>query len=318
VRLGDWRGSVAQQTERVSGDGGSLVLVSRAQLTGYANDGHEEVYLYSLAEGGFRCVSCNPTGGSYGEAVLIPDTTNAYQPRWLSEDGTGCSSIRLKRWRRVMKTGRGMCMSGSATGRVAVRQSAGCVFLISSGRTRDGALFDDATPDGSDVFFTTRGQLTPEDGDEQSNVFDARVGGGFPYTTPAGDCASEAACRPAESTPPALAAPASAGPPPPEGSVEGESVSRASVLSVKHDGALVLVRVRVSGEGRVTLTGDGLAGFSRTFTRAGVYTLRARLSAAGRARAHTRGGLALLLRIHFTPPVGRATSTTWKSRVKIP
>ena len=40
MSLGDWRGSVAQQTERVSGDGGSLVLVSQAQLTGYANARH--------------------------------------------------------------------------------------------------------------------------------------------------------------------------------------------------------------------------------------------------------------------------------------
>ena len=179
-------------------------------------------------------------------------------------------------------------------------------------------MFDDATPDGSDVFFTTRGQLTPEDMDGQSNVFDARVGGGFPYTTPAGDCASEAACRPAESTPPALAAPESAGPPPPEGQVEGESASRGSVLSVKHDGALVLVRVRVSCRGRVTLMASGLVVFSRMLSRAGVYTLRARLSAAGRARAHTPGGLALLLRIHFTPLVGQATSVTRRTRVKIP
>ena len=71
------------------------------------------------------------------------------------------------------RDGTGSCQTG-----------AGCVFLISSGKTRDGALFDDATPDGSDVFFTTRGQLTPEDGDEQSNVFDARVGGGSPTPPP--------------------------------------------------------------------------------------------------------------------------------------
>ena len=86
-----------------------------------------------------------------------------------------------------------------------------------------------------------------------------------------------------------LAAPESAGPPPPEGSVAVESVSRVTVLSVKHEGQLVLVRVRVSGKGRVTLTGVGLAGFSRMLSHAGVYTLRARLSPLGE-REHTRGG----------------------------
>jgi hypothetical protein len=314
VGLGDWRGSVAQQTERVSGDGRSLVLVSSEQLTGYANEGHQEVYLYSLAGGGFTCVSCNPTGSSYGEAVLIPDLTNAYQPRWVSEDGD-----------RVFFDTTEALVAGDENGTWDVyewerdetgscKTEPGCVFLISSGRTRDGALFDDATPDGSDVFFTTRGQLTPEDGDEQSNVFDARVGGGFPYTTPAGNCGSEAACRPPESTPPSLPAPSSAGTPPPEGSVAAESVSRVSVLSVRHEGQLVLVRVRVSGKGRVTLTGAGLAGFSRMLSRAGVYTLRARLSASGRARA--RAGFMLLVHIHFTPPVGQATLTTRRTRVK--
>ena len=210
MRLGDWRGSVAQQTERVSGDGGSVVLVSQEQLTGYANDGHEEVYSYSLAEGSFTCVSCNPTGSSHGEAVLIPDTTNAYQPRWVSEDGSRvffdttealAAGDENETW-DVYEWERGG--TGSCT------KPAGCQFLISSGKTRDGALFDDATPDGSDVFFTTRGKLTPEDTDEQSNLFDARVGGGFPYTTPVANCGSESACRAPESTPPALSASASA------------------------------------------------------------------------------------------------------------
>ena len=318
VDLGDWRGSVAQQTERVSGDGGSVVLVSQEQLSGYANDGHEEVYLYSLAEGAFTCVSCNPTGSSYGEAVLIPDITNAYQPRWVSEDGDRVFFDSTEALAAGDENGTWDVYEWERDGTGSCETGPGCVFLISSGRTRDGALFDDATPDGSDVFFTTRGQLTPEDMDEQSNVFDARVGGGFPYTTPAGNCGSEGACRAPESTPPALAAPAGAGTPPPEGSVAAESVSRVSVLSVGHEGQLVLVRVRVSGKGRVTLTGAGLAGLSRTLSRAGVYTLRARLSTAGSARARSRGGLALLLHIHFTPPIGQATSMTRRTRVKIP
>ena len=314
ARLGDWRGSVAQQTERVSGDGGSLVLVSSEQLTGYVNGGHQEVYSYSLAGGGFTCVSCNPTGSPYGEAVLIPDRTNAYQPRWVSEDGDRVFFDTTEALVAGDENGTWDVYEWERDGTGSCETAPGCVFLISSGRTRDGALFDDATPDGSDVFFTTRGELTPEDGDEQSNVFDARVGGGFPYVTPAGNCGSEAACRAPESIPPALPVPSSAGTPPPEGSVAGESVSRVSVLSVRHEGQLVLVRVRVSGKGRVALTGAGLAGLSRTLSHAGVYTLRARLSASGRARA--RAGFMLLVHIHFTPPVGQATLTTRRTRVK--
>jgi len=315
--LGDWRGSVAQETARVTGDGGSLVLVSREQLTAYQNEGHDEVYLYSLAGGGFTCVSCNPTGSSYGEAVLIPDTTNAYQPRWVSEDGDRVffdttealvagdenETWDVYEWERE---GTGSCGT-----------PAGCVYLISSGKTRDGALFDDASADGGDVFFTTRGRLTPEDMDEQDNVFDARVGGGFPYTTPPENCGSEGACRAPQSAPPALPSPATGGGVLPSDSVQGVSESHVSVLSVKHDGAVLIVRVRVSGKGRLTITASGLTGFSRQFTGAGLYTLRIRLSAKGSRRAHTAGGLALALHIHFTPPVGQPVSSTRKLKVKI-
>jgi hypothetical protein len=127
------------------------------------------------------------------------------------------------------------------------------------------------------VFFTTRSQLTPEDPDQQSNVFDARVGGGFPYTAPAENCGSEGACSPPESTPPTLPAPAEGDGPAPSGQVAGVSESSMSVLSLKREGRVLVLRVRVSGKGR----------------------------------------LALVLHIRFTPPIGQATSATRKLRVKI-
>jgi hypothetical protein len=58
----------------------------------------------------------------------------------------------------------------------------GSVTLVSPGGPgASDAYYQDSTPDGSDVFFTTREQLTPGDHDGgATDVYDARIDGGFP------------------------------------------------------------------------------------------------------------------------------------------
>ena len=56
----------------------------------------------------------------------------------------------------------------------------GVVSLVSSG----SALTDDRhaviTPSGWDLFLMTSAQLVPQDKDENIDIYDARIGGGFP------------------------------------------------------------------------------------------------------------------------------------------
>ena len=54
------------------------------------------------------------------------------------------------------------------------------VSLISDGTTSTGAVLGGTTPSGNDVFFTTMAQLVPQDADGYDDIYDARVGGGFP------------------------------------------------------------------------------------------------------------------------------------------
>ncbi len=80
----------------------------------------------------------------------------------------------------------------------------GCVGLISSGRAEGGATFLDASADGSDAFFLTDGSLVPSDTGVR-DVYDARVGGGYPISTPVIPCVGDA-CQPLPPTPEAPSA----------------------------------------------------------------------------------------------------------------
>jgi Domain of unknown function (DUF4143) len=90
------------------------------------------------------------------------------------------------------KNGGDISASSSRT-RAAVN---GKASLISSGRSSSDALFVEATPSGSDVFFTTRQQLVGIDTDEATDLYDARAGGGIAAQSPSAQaaCGGEA-CR---------------------------------------------------------------------------------------------------------------------------
>jgi hypothetical protein len=87
--------------------------------------------------------------------------------------------------------------------------SGGCLSLISSGTGTEDAEALDASVDGRDLFFTTATSLLPTD-PTQVDLYDARVGGGFPQPVEAPGCDVDAhQCRPEAQAPPAAPAPAS-------------------------------------------------------------------------------------------------------------
>jgi hypothetical protein len=83
----------------------------------------------------------------------------------------------------------GECTAQSST---FSKQNGGCLYMISSGQSpADSELFD-ATPSGSDVFFSTQSSLLPQDYG-LVDVYDARVNGGLPSPPlPAPSCEGEA------------------------------------------------------------------------------------------------------------------------------
>jgi hypothetical protein len=84
----------------------------------------------------------------------------------------------------------------------------GHVFLISDGRDTgsqvelsDVYLLGSSTS-GHDVFFISSDRLVPQDTDTQMDIYDARVGGGFPFTPPPEPCSGDSCKPPPSGTPP--------------------------------------------------------------------------------------------------------------------
>jgi hypothetical protein len=197
---------------RVSADGTKLLFISTESLTGYNNldkvtgAPDTEVFLYDSVGASLTCVSCNPLGkrpigpSSIPGAVAngtAPGSTFSYKPRVLSAGG-----------RRVFFDSADALVSGDSNTKPATGSgvsdvyeweaqgegscaAARCVGLISSGPAPEGAVFADASADGSDVYFLTGASLVGAD-PGSGDLYDARIGGGFPEPSPPIPCTGDA------------------------------------------------------------------------------------------------------------------------------
>lgn len=190
----------ATGTARVSADGSRLAFLATAPLTEYDSDGKAEVYLYSLATKTLACVSCNPTGERPLGPASIPGALangaafQAYKPRALLESANRLYFDTFDSLAPQDTNNDRDVYQWEAQGTGSCAKAGGCVNLISSGRSEDGARFVDASADGSDVFFTTDGSLVPSD-PGSVDLYDARIGGGFPIPTTPIPCNGDA-CQP--------------------------------------------------------------------------------------------------------------------------
>ena len=173
----------ASGTARVSVDGSVLAFLSAAKLTGFDPKGVTEVYRYSGS--GLACVSCNQTATKPLGPAMIPGAyangtaLEAYKPRALSDSGNRLFFTTKDALVAADTNGDPDVYQWEANGTGSCAKAAGCVDLISSGKAEGGGRFIDASADGSDAFFTTDGSLAFND-PGFLDLYDARVGGGFP------------------------------------------------------------------------------------------------------------------------------------------
>jgi hypothetical protein len=176
-----------------------------------------EAFIYSAETGALACASCNPSGARPSGPSALPGWSNPFEgPRYLSDDGQRLyfeSQDRLlladKNEKRDVYefelAGNGTCSKDSPSFDPA---SGGCHFLISSGQSEDESYLADASPDGRDVFFSTRQALLGRDTNENYDLYDAREGGGFPESAEPSPCEGTE-CKPSLLAAPLLTSPVS-------------------------------------------------------------------------------------------------------------
>jgi hypothetical protein len=194
----------ATGTARVSADGARLLFVSDESLTGYDNTDLDtkapdrQVFLYDDGPKALICVSCNASGARPAGPSTIPATrangsvagSPPYKPRVLALEG-----------RRVFFESEDALVIGDtnnvsdvyqweAQGTGSCTRPGGCVALISSGRDAAGAIFADASAEGADAYFLTEESLVASDLGSL-DLYDARVGGGFPVPSPPIPCTGD-------------------------------------------------------------------------------------------------------------------------------
>jgi sugar lactone lactonase YvrE len=173
-----------------------------------------EFYRFDYGEMNAVCVTCNPLGATpEGPARLASvRSPNIGAPlpaatlgRNLSRDGSrfffettdalvaqdtngrdGCpawGSVPQSASSRACQDvyeweapGKGSCTESSPAYSTL---DAGCIYLISTGKSKDASFFADADLEGNNVFVFTYEQLVGQDGDALLDAYDARVGGGL-------------------------------------------------------------------------------------------------------------------------------------------
>ncbi len=200
----DWSLGLGERTVNLTPDGRGLVFAAHENLTGhpYPGEGSNEVYVYDTQDSSLYCASCRSqaSGGH-----LTPTLNLTYVYRWISEDGDrvffdSSAPLVSQDINNVQDV-----YEWERDGHDGCEESDGCVYLISSGFGEQASLVDASTT-GNDVFFVTPERLTPEDGNETVDMYDARVNGVRPVAVPV---CTGTGCQGAPASAPVFATPAS-------------------------------------------------------------------------------------------------------------
>lgn len=222
--LTQWNFGIRIRTARITPDGRHLLFMlntdegfrGRGGFAGFEHGSScsfegpacRELYLYSADSGRLVCATCNQlTGVAGGDAITDPQVgaavsiTTQHLSNALTADG-----------RRVFFSSSDALVTEDTNGKWDAYEydvATGTVHLLSSGKSTADSYFIEASATGDDVFFVTRERLLGWDVDDNYDLYDARVGGGFPEPVAAAPVCTGDTCRAAFAPQPAGKAPAS-------------------------------------------------------------------------------------------------------------
>lgn len=163
----------------------------------------QELYVYSADTDELACATCVPDG--------TPATASADARTNVQSGGTGPTS-HLNRplsddGRYVFFSTREALVPEDVNNRYDAYEydvAAGRPYLLSSGTSTSNSYFMEVSANGDDAFFVTREQLVGWDRDQVYDLYDARVGGGFPEPPASGSTCVGDACQSSPSAPPSV------------------------------------------------------------------------------------------------------------------
>ncbi len=199
--------SVVSASSEATPDGHYLIFADAADPTPDDTSTVKQIFRYDAANGELIRVSHGQNGfNEDGNTNSLPASIGLFGANSISNDG---SSI-------VFQSTLALVPGVNGANNNVYLWHDGNISLISDGLDHSNTSGDETavtstrllgiTPSGSDIFFTSHDRLVPEDVDNSNDLYDARVGGGFPYQPPVPcDPLAEASCQgppaPVPSTP---------------------------------------------------------------------------------------------------------------------
>ena len=279
---------------------------------------HSQVYRYDVATKELTCVSCPPSGTQpSGDAHLSNDDL---QPETdIGGEGkkriVGSRGISADGDRVFFDTTDALVSQDINGKRDVYEWENGHVYLISSGVGANPSMFLDNSESGNDVFFTTTDSLLEGDTDGSYDVYDARVGGGFPRGVSAAECVG--VCQPLTSppAPPSFVSQLTGtsgnltAPPAKRTTVQQPTVT---VLRDSVKGAKATIVASVPSAGRLVASGKGLSRVTRRLGKAGTTTVTLTLSKQDQLvlAQHPGRRLKVSVKLLFTPTHGSRLSAS--------
>ncbi|HEX5927381.1 MAG TPA: hypothetical protein VFY45_26430 [Baekduia sp.] len=297
-----------------SADGRSLLFVASGDLVGFDAHGYTEVYLYREGQG-LTCVSCGtgstPPTSSARIAIGRPLSggSSGEEPnRYASSLSTDGNTV-------AFDTREALVASDTNNKYDVYEWRNGRLLLVSRGHDSTEATLIGMSRDSTDIFFTTADPMVAQDTDGGDvDVYDARLGGGFPEgsgTAVMAPCVGDACQGP-------VAAPAP--PAAPAGSLT--FVAADPVLTPRSPGASVKVsrlrattgtaatlKVKVPGAGSIAVAGAQVIGDRRSATKAATYAVKVGLTAKAKASLKSKKTLKVAVKVTFTAKAGDTAST---------
>ena len=178
-------------------DGDYLVFTTTADLTPDDTSAVAQAFRYEALTGELIRISVGQNGfandgntDSYSSALAPTRNTPSGAPRTVSEDGAYVA----------FQTSAALTPQAEGGASNVYEWHEGSVYLISDGADTSehaGLLGIDAS--GENLFFVTTDQLVGQDDDQDYDIYDARIDGGFPKPVPLANCSGESCQGPLSS-----------------------------------------------------------------------------------------------------------------------